>query len=80
MAVLSPRFADLQTPYFSASVHPLPQTLSHAGERKFSNSLFRKTSSPLVGEGWSGGGERLLFGFRHLPARRLRGGRNAGEP
>ena len=33
---------------------PYPQPPSHKG-RGTSNSLFRKTPSPLVGEGWGGG-------------------------
>ncbi len=35
--------------------NPLPQ-----GEGEYDHSLFRKTPSPLVGEGRGGGGERLL--------------------
>ena len=43
----------------NVSVHPLPPTPSPTCEGEFNNSLFHKAPSPLVGEGWGEGCERL---------------------
>jgi hypothetical protein len=48
------RHVSVQTP----PPNPIPQ-----GEGEPHNLLFRKTPSPLVGEGWGGGCERLR---RHI--------------